>query len=416
MEQSNSGSPPPESRGLSWRFFLAIFFDMMTVAMVVPLLPQYCLTLGMSKSSLGFIQSIYGVMQTISTPVLGMLTDVAGPRPILMLSLVGTAVSYTILGAAMVDKSHFWFYVARILIGGTRQTMAVGAAVVTGVYAQGIPHGEARRKAAGKGMSWFSFATSFAFCVGPAIGGYLADQYGVIHVAFVATAVGLANAALMYTSVPSVIQETVVVPEKRIEVATEEKDESGTKVKSWRDRRTPIGFAFRVFKQCDHNSFLLVTMLLNSLSWVMIQSSLASMLGEVSRLEARAQGLDHQKLSMTGAGSVIALVSSVNAVTQFCLPGLLKKFPSYQIALVANCSACLGYAIQTQASASVSLLCFGLLISALSSGMADTVNKSTFMCSFESSFYSSSAPAFRAANTSSKVPFPGGRAQGWSSQ
>jgi MFS family permease len=107
-------------------------------------------------------------------------------------------------------------------------------------------------------MSWFSFATSFAFCVGPAIGGYLADQYGVIHVAFVATAVGLANAALMYTSVPSVIQETVVVPEKRTEVATEEKHESGTKVeKSWRDRSTPIGFTFRVFKQCDHNSFLL---------------------------------------------------------------------------------------------------------------------------------------------------------------
>ena len=189
--------------GLSWRFFLAIFFDMMTVAMVVPLLPQYCLALGMSKSSLGFIQSIYGIMQTISTPLTGFCVDkLKSSKIVLLLSLGSSCLAYLVLAWSIPRQSLPLFYLGRI-IAGAKQTPTVVTAIVTAVYSRGLPEGEQRRKATAVGLSAYSSACSVAFCVGPMIGGYLADVQGLVAVAMAATLIGVANMVLMHSALPT---------------------------------------------------------------------------------------------------------------------------------------------------------------------------------------------------------------------
>jgi MFS transporter, DHA1 family, tetracycline resistance protein len=128
-------------------------------------------------------------MQIIFTPILGKLSDRFGRRPVLFVSIVGTAIGFTLMGLA---HSLTLLFVARILAGITGGNISIPQAYIADVTAP-----EKRSRA--MGMIGAAFGLGFTF--GPLIGGVMSRiSYGAPF--FFAAGLAVINAALVYLILP----------------------------------------------------------------------------------------------------------------------------------------------------------------------------------------------------------------------
>src|SRR5688572_32289890 len=82
--------------------FLIVFIDLIGFGMIIPILPFYAETepFRATPFEIGLLFSVYSWMQFFFSPVLGKLSDRYGRRPILFISLLGSAVGYLVIGVA----------------------------------------------------------------------------------------------------------------------------------------------------------------------------------------------------------------------------------------------------------------------------------------------------------------------------
>ncbi|PAA94183.1 hypothetical protein BOX15_Mlig012399g1 [Macrostomum lignano] len=113
----------------------------------------------------GLLGSLFSVLQFISAPLAGGLSDAIGRLPVLTLSLVGTAAAYTLW--ALSSASFAVFLASRVLAGLARCSVTVCTAAVSD--ASDADH-------RGRGMLWIGLAFSLAFSTGPALGAFLAQS------------------------------------------------------------------------------------------------------------------------------------------------------------------------------------------------------------------------------------------------
>src|SRR5437773_6214838 len=100
-------------------------------------------------------------MQFLFSPLIGVLSDRSGRRPVLILSGFGLGLDYIIMALA---QSLPWFFVGRILSGIMSSSFATAAAYVADVT-------PVERRAGAFGM--VGAAWGIGFIAGPAIGGVL---------------------------------------------------------------------------------------------------------------------------------------------------------------------------------------------------------------------------------------------------
>src|SRR5262249_4976761 len=105
--------------------------------------------------------AIYSVMQLIFSPIWGRLSDRAGRRPILLVSIFGSIGSQ--LGYA-IAPTFWWLVVARGFAGVCGANVTAAQAYIADVTDEQSP-------AAGMGLLGAAFGLGFVF--GPAIGGIL---------------------------------------------------------------------------------------------------------------------------------------------------------------------------------------------------------------------------------------------------
>ena len=74
--------------------FLTIFVNLVGFGIIIPLLPFYARTFGASPIAIGLLFASFSLAQLLASPLLGHLSDRWGRRPVLILSLIGTAVSF----------------------------------------------------------------------------------------------------------------------------------------------------------------------------------------------------------------------------------------------------------------------------------------------------------------------------------
>src|SRR4026209_1278087 len=74
--------------------FLTIFVNLVGFGIIIPLLTFYAVTFAASPIVVGLLFASSSVAQLIASPTLGELSDRWGRRPLLILSLIGTAVSF----------------------------------------------------------------------------------------------------------------------------------------------------------------------------------------------------------------------------------------------------------------------------------------------------------------------------------
>ncbi len=193
--------------------FAIVFVDLLGFSLILPLLPYYAEKYGATPTVVGLLVASYALAQLIGSPVLGRLSDRYGRRPILLVSIAGTALGFLLLGfadplgrliatasAAVVAVLFF----SRILDGLTGGNLTVAQAYITDVT-------DARNRAKALGMIGAAFG--LGFIIGPVIGGVL-SQWGYAVPAFVAAALATANWLAVFFLLPESL-----TPEMRLAMA-----------------------------------------------------------------------------------------------------------------------------------------------------------------------------------------------------
>ena len=174
----------PASLGV---IFLTIFIDLLGFSIIFPLFPailsHYLATDG-SGGVLGWVVtqidalarlvgshgnyrevlfggvlgSLYGILQFLSSPIWGALSDRIGRRRVLLLTVAGTAFSYLLW---IFSGSFVLFVVARLVGGGFAGNLSVATAAVADVTS---------RENRSRGMGLVGVAFGMGFLFGPAFG------------------------------------------------------------------------------------------------------------------------------------------------------------------------------------------------------------------------------------------------------
>lgn len=142
--------------------FLTVFVDLVGFGIVLPLLPFYADRFGASGLVVGVLVSVYSGAQLFMAPLWGRLSDRYGRRPILIIGLLGSAVSYVVFAYA---RSVTVLFVSRIMAGMGGATVPVAQAYIADITPP-------ERRAGNMGLIGAAFGLGFIF--GPALGGILA--------------------------------------------------------------------------------------------------------------------------------------------------------------------------------------------------------------------------------------------------
>lgn len=173
---------------------ITVFIDLIGFGMVIPILPFYAMTYQASPRDISFLFSIYSWMQFFFAPILGRLSDIYGRRPILFVSIIGSAIGYFLMGWA---GALYLVFAGRIIGGVTGGNISTAQAYIADVTSK------ANRA---KGMGLFGATFGFGFILGPAIAGIL-SKYGV-HVPFYfAAGLSLANAIAVFFVLPESLKK-----------------------------------------------------------------------------------------------------------------------------------------------------------------------------------------------------------------
>ncbi|MCA9039144.1 MAG: MFS transporter [Planctomycetaceae bacterium] len=162
--------------------FVTVFIDLLGFGIIMPLLPRYGKHFIPEENQdlyLGLLMSSFSAMQFLFAPVWGRLSDRVGRRPILILGLTGSTVSYALFGwATGLDPSKVvlglsplgWLFVTRIGAGIAGATISTSQA-----YVADVTDAQSR----GKGMAMIGAAFGVGFTFGPLIGALsVGDEVG----------------------------------------------------------------------------------------------------------------------------------------------------------------------------------------------------------------------------------------------
>jgi multidrug resistance protein len=160
--------------------FLTVFIDLLGFGIIIPLLPFYAEHFGASALMVGLLSTSFSIAQFVFAPVWGRLSDRIGRRPVILIGLLGSAVSYALFAMA---TSLAALFVARTLAG------VAGANIPT---AQAFIADTTTPETRARGMGILGAAFGLGFIFGPAIGGFL-SHWGYAAPAWFASALSLAN-------------------------------------------------------------------------------------------------------------------------------------------------------------------------------------------------------------------------------
>ncbi|HWN65869.1 MAG TPA: TCR/Tet family MFS transporter [Candidatus Binatus sp.] len=148
--------------------FITVMLDMLALGLIAPVLPKLILDFrsGNAVSAatwLGWFGTIFAAMQFFFSPVLGVLSDRFGRRPVILLSNLGLGLDYIVMA---LSPTIGWLFVGRIISGISASSIPTAMAYISDV----VPK---EKRAGAFGMIGVAFGVGFI--LGPAIGGPLGD-------------------------------------------------------------------------------------------------------------------------------------------------------------------------------------------------------------------------------------------------
>src|SRR4051812_33578215 len=186
MRSRGERRPLPPGFGTIWT---TVAVDLIGFGVVLPLLPLYAQRFHASAATVGAMFASFSLAQLVFAPIWGRVSDRVGRKPILVLSLVGTAVGTLLTGLA---GSLALLFVGRIVDGVSGASVSVAHASVADVSPP-------RERARLFGLLGAAFGVGFV--AGPTIGA-LAALLGDRAPFFVAAAIAGVNALVAIRRLP----------------------------------------------------------------------------------------------------------------------------------------------------------------------------------------------------------------------
>jgi MFS transporter, DHA1 family, tetracycline resistance protein len=195
VENPDAAAPP---KGVLLTLFFVVLMDLFGFGVILPLLPFYAVEYKASALQVGFIFSLYSLCQLIASPILGLISDRYGRRPVLIFSQLGSVAGYVLLG---ITNALHWdnltmalglIYLARIIDG-----LSAGNISTAQAYISDVTTHETRSK----GMGMLGAAFGIGFALGPAFGG-LCAHFGKSLPAFAAAGFSFIAVILTYVTLP----------------------------------------------------------------------------------------------------------------------------------------------------------------------------------------------------------------------
>ena len=166
--------------------FITIFIDLLGFGLILPSLPVYVQHYGGRPWIGGALMASYSIMQFIFSPIWGRASDRYGRRPLILISLLGSAVSFYFFGAA---TSLVVLFSARTCAG---ILTAASLPTAQAYIADSTPP---EKRAGGMALIGAAFGLGFAF--GPVLGGVLSQHpvFGITPIAMPAYFAALLSVA-----------------------------------------------------------------------------------------------------------------------------------------------------------------------------------------------------------------------------
>jgi DHA1 family tetracycline resistance protein-like MFS transporter len=174
--------------------FVTVTLDMLALGLIAPVLPKLVLNfLGGDATSaakwFGVFGTVFALMQFFFSPVLGVLSDRFGRRPVVLLSNLGLGLDYLVMALA---PTIGWLFLGRVISGITAASISTGMAYISDVV-------EPEKRAGAFGLIGAAFGVGFI--LGPALGGLLGNSDPRLPF-WVAGGLSLANALYGFFVLP----------------------------------------------------------------------------------------------------------------------------------------------------------------------------------------------------------------------
>jgi MFS family permease len=136
---------------------LIALVNMLGYGIIIPIMYAYSKKFGISDFQNGLLFAVFSICQFISTPIIGRLSDKYGRKPLLLISITGTALSFFLMAFA---PSAIFLFLARALDGITAGNIPVAFAVISD---------STKPQERAKAFGIIGAAFNFGFVFGPAI-------------------------------------------------------------------------------------------------------------------------------------------------------------------------------------------------------------------------------------------------------
>lgn len=151
----------PSRKGALGVIFLIVFLDLMGAGILVPVIPYVVEPFRPDALTVGVLAMSFSAAQFLASPLLGLLSDRFGRRPVLLVSLLGSALGYFLFGYG---GSLFVLFLARIVDGLTGANISTAQAYIADI---------SEPKDRAKNFGLIGAAFGLGFILGPALGGAL---------------------------------------------------------------------------------------------------------------------------------------------------------------------------------------------------------------------------------------------------
>src|SRR6202140_4055181 len=147
---------------------VTVTLDILAMGLIIPVLPKLILDFlgGVMTDTArwsGRFAVVFALMQFFFSPLLGVLSDRFGRRPVILLSNLGLGLDYIVMA---LSPSIGWLFLGRIISGITTSSIPTAMAYIADVTPK-------EKRAGAFGMIGVAFG--LGFILGPAIGGPLGD-------------------------------------------------------------------------------------------------------------------------------------------------------------------------------------------------------------------------------------------------
>src|ERR1043166_2866095 len=173
---------------------VTVMLDILAMGLIIPVLPKLILDfLGGKMTDASnwnaWLALVFGLVQFVFSPVLGVVADGLGAGAVILLSNLGLGLDYVVMALA---PTIGWLFLGRVISGITAASISTGTAYVSDLVAP-------EKRAGAFGMIGAAFGVGFV--LGPALGGLLGNSDPRLPF-WVAGGLSLANALYGFFVLP----------------------------------------------------------------------------------------------------------------------------------------------------------------------------------------------------------------------